>query len=135
MADRSRSSCSICERCPFDLRLCVADNWRGTPAGSGRVELNFRCPLIELRFEATYAGLGPWTITDLGAGRGNVAIADGHLAPPLDAFRSAAETFRRRGYFHGVREAEIVDAMAAAYRSGVPVDPVLPRVRRALANA
>lgn len=140
MADREWSPASVCDHCPHDPRLCLADNWSGGLDAAGRPCLRFTCPFIDLRVEPALAGVGPWRLTDLGVndrgtGRGTVAIADGRMTPPRDAMAAAVETFRRRGWFRAVPDEEVVAAMVRAYREQVPADPILPRVRRVVAEA
>ena len=80
MVDLTRSPTSLCERCPFDTRLCVVDNGRAQLSRPRRMHLRVYCPLYGVTFHAM--GAGGWHLTDLGrtdAGGecGTVALARG----------------------------------------------------------
>lgn len=139
MVDRTRSPVSVCERCPFDAHLCLSDYWQGWRSQDGTIGLRFTCPFIELSFEPQPVDKDPWRLTDLGTGacggRGTVAVAERRKAVPMDAILAAADGFLRRGCFYPLPRDLVVDAMVQAYRAQLPRDPVLPTLRRALAEA
>lgn len=138
MADHPRPPYSICERCPHDTRLCLADYWRSVACGREHVELRFTCPFIEIGFTTEIAGLAPWRLTDLGysaAGhaRGTVAIADTHASPPGETLREIARMFHSRGWFRTVEPTTIAAALESAYRAHVSVDLETSQPRQRLA--